>query len=66
MPSQAMKDSDRMPFGQHKGKRLDEVPAKYLDWLSGEDWLDKTWPALAAYIRIHRKQIDWELDRGDM
>ena len=26
-------DSDLMPFGKHKGKRMEEVPANYLHWL---------------------------------
>ena len=28
-----------IPFGEHKGERLDEVPLKYLDWLLGQDWV---------------------------
>lgn len=28
-----LKDTDLMPFGQHKGKKLIDVPAKYLLWL---------------------------------
>ncbi len=23
----------RMPFGKHKGQRLDEIPVDYLEWL---------------------------------
>jgi hypothetical protein len=26
-------DSDEMPFGKHKGKRMEDVPASYLHWL---------------------------------
>lgn len=29
----------KMPFGQHKGKTLDEIPLNDLDWLIGQDWL---------------------------
>ena len=29
-----------MPFGKYVGKRLDEIPITYLDWLIGED-IDK-------------------------
>lgn len=28
-----------MPFGKHRGKKLDDVPLKYLDWLIGQKWL---------------------------
>ena len=27
----------RMPFGKHKGLKMDEVPKDYLQWLSGTD-----------------------------
>lgn len=33
----AMKDTDPMPFGKHKGVALANVPASYLLWLSGEN-----------------------------
>lgn len=26
-------DNDKMPFGKHKGERLEDVPASYLLWL---------------------------------
>lgn len=29
-------DSDKMPFGKHKGKRLSDVPDDYLLWLYDE------------------------------
>lgn len=28
-----MKDTDLMPWGVHKGKRMIDVPASYLRWL---------------------------------
>lgn len=28
-----LKDTDPMPFGMHKGKPMQDVPAKYLHWL---------------------------------
>lgn len=33
---QEFTDSTEMPFGQHKGKRMIDVPAKYLLWLFNE------------------------------
>lgn len=26
-------DTDKMPFGEHRGKPLSDVPAKYMHWL---------------------------------
>jgi exodeoxyribonuclease X len=27
----------RMPFGKHKGLKMEEVPVDYLQWLAGTD-----------------------------
>lgn len=56
-------DQDPMPFGAHKGKPMEEVPASYLDWLRGQDWLSQ-WPAVADYIERNASVIDWELKRS--
>lgn len=29
----ALRDTDEMPFGEHKGKQMIDVPAEYLLWL---------------------------------
>ncbi|PPL04962.1 Putative quorum-sensing-regulated virulence factor [Parapedobacter indicus] len=42
-----MTDASLMPFGIHKGKRLIDVPAKYLIWLYDEN---KCSGALKDYI----------------
>jgi uncharacterized protein (DUF3820 family) len=50
-------DETLMPFGQHKGKKLIDVPAKYLLWLEGElrrgDWTD-----LQAYIKDNKEVLE--------
>lgn len=56
-----LKDKDPMPFGAHKGKPMGEVPAEYLDYISGQDWLSK-WPQVKAYIDHNRAVIDKELE----
>lgn len=30
---QTLTDTDAMPFGKHKGDRMQDVPAQYLLWL---------------------------------
>lgn len=56
-------DSDLMPFGDHKGKRMDQVPADYLSWAEGQPWLYKQWPDVADYIQRHKASIDADLER---
>lgn len=34
----------RLTFGKHNGKRLDECPLPYLDWLLGQTWFKPSWP----------------------
>lgn len=58
-------DTDKFPFGAHKGKRYADVPARYLDWAVGQSWINK-WPEVVAYVAKHRRVIDMELDEvGD-
>jgi len=59
-----LKDSDRMPFGPFKDRRMDEVPASYLDRLRDANWLTK-WPAVEEYIERNARAIDKELDEQD-
>ena len=51
-----MTDLDSMPFGKHKGARLQDVPASYLLWLWNEGLKGETGTPgqrgdLARYIR---------------
>lgn len=46
-----MTDTDIMPFGKHKGKRMEDVPASYLLWLWDNGlWQEKEKP-LHGYIK---------------
>jgi uncharacterized protein (DUF3820 family) len=60
------KEGTTIPFGQHKGKPLDEVPVRYLDWLIGQDWMDGK-PTLKRAIEEHLKERpEWAtLDHED-
>jgi hypothetical protein len=37
-----------MPFGKHRGKHLNNVPATYLMWFLEQPWSDK-WPKVKTY-----------------
>jgi hypothetical protein len=56
-----MDDDDPMPFGKYKGEPIGEVPAEYLDWLHGQEWL-ASWPRVKKYIESNRKLLDMELE----
>lgn len=58
-----LSDTDTFPFGKHKGKRMQDVPSSYLDWLAGQPWI-KDWPAVESYIQRSRKAIDQDLKRS--
>ena len=46
-----MKDTDIMPFGkEHRGKKIGNVPAKFLLWAYDQDWIDK-YPDVKEYIK---------------
>lgn len=61
-------DIDPFPFGKYgpKGQNLTygEVPAKYLDWLDGQEWTT-AWPAFKAYIDANRGYINQELEDAE-
>lgn len=60
--SQQLTDESPFPFGKWKGTPMRNVPATYLDWLRGQDWIGD-WPAVVDYLERSAKAIDWELKR---
>lgn len=48
--TQKLQDNDPMPFGQHQGKAMVNVPAKYLLYIYNKGWCS-AWPAVSAYIQ---------------
>lgn len=52
-----LSDWDKMPFGKHKGAKMQDVPGKYLQWLGEQEWIGK-WPKVKAYIIAKKKAID--------
>jgi len=57
-------DKDPFPFGKHRGVRMIDVPASYLDWAGGQDWIGK-WPDVEKYIIDNRAVINKELERSE-
>ena len=53
-----LQDTDLMPFGIHKGKQMQDVPADYLAYLRREGC---SHPRVAAYIEWAWKAIEMEL-----
>lgn len=49
-----------MPFGKYKGKDMDELPATYLDWLRGQEWVSK-WVQVSKYLEENKRAIDTEI-----
>lgn len=50
---------DVMPFGKHKGKRFDDIPAGYLEWALGElDFAGRQWLRRAMESELLRRFPD--------
>jgi hypothetical protein len=56
MPPTPWTDATVMPWGEHKGKRLGELPASYLLWLFEQTWI-RDWPGLHLYLKAHESQL---------
>mgnify|MGYP001560632121 CR=1 FL=1 len=60
---------EKMPFGKHKGKSLDDIDTGYLDWLIGEEWVEKKFPvlyhAICEYLKNPAVERELEDEMGD-
>lgn len=70
MPKQPWTNDTIMPWGDHKGTRLEDVPADYLYWLRGHVWI-VDYPGLLAYLNknadtINEQAEELEGSRGDV
>jgi hypothetical protein len=45
-----------MPWGEHKGKPLKDLPMIYLLWLSEQSWI-KDWNGLHAYLQTRQPSL---------
>ena len=61
----ALTDQDPMPFGKHKGAKMEDVPASYLAWLKEQGcshegvrlYIENSWSAIEKELpdRIFKK-----------
>ena len=62
-----IEDTEIMPFGKHKGKKLANVPADYLLWLYDND---KCYGTIRQYIQenevLLRDEIDCDATESDI
>lgn len=55
-----------MPWGEHKGVRMTDVPADYRLWLFRQAWI-RDWPDIHTYLVANQAAFeleDQENDRG--
>jgi len=57
-------DNDLFPFGKYRDARMIDVPASYLEWAGGQEWIGK-WPDVKKYIADNRAVINKELERSE-
>jgi uncharacterized protein (DUF3820 family) len=56
-----MEDTDLMPYGIHKGKEMQDVPADYLLWLYEEGKLTEP---VREYIEDNLEVLKVEIERN--
>lgn len=61
-----LRDHDPMPFGKHRGTKMQDVPSSYLLWLDGE-WenhpnTEEEALAVQAYINENRSVLEQEVE----
>lgn len=59
-----LRDIDKMPFGMHKGIRMQDVPASYLHWLWTSGKKEDTVCPVAAYIKQNLLALKKEYPDG--
>lgn len=55
-----MNDQSEMPFGKHKGKKMEDVPASYLLWLWDNGVWSDTAHVLHSYLRNNFSVLETE------
>eukprot|EP00941_MAST-03F_sp_MAST-3F-sp1_P001839 g1839.t1 len=55
-------DAEKMPFGMHKGKKLEDMPSKYCKWLRDQGALDDRPNLLKALEDLGKFSVDESVD----
>lgn len=58
--STPLQDTDKMPFGKHKGVPMQDVPASYFHWLWTNGKSEDKSCSVAAYIRANLNALKQE------
>lgn len=53
-------DNDLMPFGQHAGKKMANVPAHYLIYIYDKGWCER-YPSVKQYISNNLDELKKEI-----
>jgi len=56
-------DDDKMPMGKFSGKKMRDIPSKYLSWVLEQDWKYFN-PPLWGYLRVNAATIKYEADNN--
>jgi Putative quorum-sensing-regulated virulence factor len=59
-----LQDTDPMPFGKHKGKPMQDVPASYLHWLWSNGAKEDHDNSVPDYIRRNLDALKQEYKDG--
>jgi hypothetical protein len=59
-----LEDLDPMPFGEHKGKAMQNVPASYLHWLWTNGMKENQSSPVADYIKRNISALAQEYKTG--
>ena len=59
-----LSDESLMYFGQHKNKKMKDVPASYLLFIADQDWIER-WPHVLKYINKNRQGLEDEVAEGE-
>jgi uncharacterized protein (DUF3820 family) len=59
-----MTDTDLMPFGKHKGKRMIDVPASYLLWLLDALKNDTRNVEVKQYLQENKEALKLEVKKN--